>query len=98
MSADPERDTIRALVRQAEGKSVTLTATVIARRRWASALFEGVRLTIEAMAPESDFDAWLTALPEAELPLRGHFLADAQLIERQSPGAAIIELLVLAED
>jgi hypothetical protein len=98
MSRDPERDTIRALIRQAEGKSVTLTATVAARRRWASALFEGVRLTIEATAPEPGFVEWLAALPEAELSLRGYFVADAEVIERQSPSAAIIELLVLAED
>jgi hypothetical protein len=77
---------------------VTLTATVIARRRWASALFEGVRLMIETTAPEGNFDAWLAALPGGELPLRGHFVADAELTERQSPSAAIIELLVLAED
>jgi hypothetical protein len=97
MSTDPERDTIRALTRQAKGEGVTLTATVIARRRWASALFEGVRLTIEAAAPERNFDGWLAALPEAELCLRGYFVADAELIERQ-PSTAIIELLVLAED
>ncbi len=98
MSADPERDTIRALTRQAGGKGVTLTMTVIARRRWASALFDGVRLTIEVTAREGNFDAWLESLPEAELHVRGHFLADAELIERQSPDAAIVELLVLAED
>ncbi len=98
MSADPERETIRALIRQAEGKDVTLTAMVIARRRWASALFEGVRLTIETAAAEPAFNAWITALPEMELPLRGYFVADAELVERQSPGAAVIELLVLAED
>ncbi len=97
MSADPEKGTIRALTRQAKGEGVTLTATVIARRRWASALFEGVRLTIETTAPERNFDAWLAALPEAELPLRGHFVADVELIERQAT-TAIIELLVLEED
>ncbi len=97
MSSDPERDLIRALIRQAESKGVTLTATVIARRRWASALFEGERLTIEAAALDRNFDAWLAALPEAVLRLRGDFIADADLIERQAPGAAIIELLVLAE-
>jgi hypothetical protein len=98
MSADPERDTIRALIRQAAARGVTLTATVIARRRWASALFEGVRLTIEVNAAKGNFDAWIGKLPEAELHVRGHFVADADLIERKSPGVAVIELLVLAED
>lgn len=98
MSADPERDTVRALVRHAANNDVTLTATVVARRRWASALFEGVRLTIATAAAAPGFDAWLAALSEVELRLSGHFVADAELVERQSPGAAIIELLVLLED
>jgi hypothetical protein len=98
MSNDPERDTVRALIRHAKSEGITLDAAVIARRRWASALFEGVRLTIEAKAAEPGFDAWLTALPDAELRLRGHFVADANPVERPAPTRAIVELLVLAED
>jgi hypothetical protein len=45
--------------------------------RWASATFTGARheLTLEA-ADSPMLAAWLDALPETDLPLRGHLVAD----------------------
>jgi len=40
------------------------------------------------------FDEWLAVLPEIELPLCDHFVADAEVIER-SANAATIELLLI---
>jgi hypothetical protein len=40
-------------------------------------------------------DAWLAALPEAELPLSGCFVADCTT--EPAPGGAMLTLLVLEE-
>lgn len=45
--------------------------------RWASATFTGARhAMIWRAAPSVALDDWLAALPEAEVALRGHLLAD----------------------
>jgi hypothetical protein len=79
----------------AAGAGLSLTATTIRRRPWASALFVGNRLTI-AVAGDDDslLDEWLIALPGIELVLSGHFVASAEVVERRG-NAAIIELLVV---
>ena len=72
-------------------------ATLLRSRDWSSSLFNGVRLTVEILAAETEpFEAWLAALPEAEFALRGYFVASADLIERRA-GAAVVEFLLVEE-
>lgn len=45
--------------------------------RWASATFSGARhAQVWCAAPSAALDDWLAALPEADVVLRGHLLAD----------------------
>ncbi|THD38073.1 MAG: hypothetical protein E7773_03330 [Sphingomonas sp.] len=76
---------------------MTIAAEVIRERPWSSALFVGARLTI-SIAGEDDarLDDWLIALPEIDLPLSGHFVASAEVVERRA-NAATIELLVVED-
>ena len=70
---------------------------VVRQRSWASALFVGARLTI-AVASDDDerLDEWLDALPDLDMPLSGHFVASAEVVERRA-NAATIELLVVED-
>lgn len=65
---------------------------------WWSATFAGgaVWLTI-ALDPGGDADRWLAALPDAELPIAGRFVADC-LVEPGAPGTATVSLLILDAD
>ena len=92
---DVERTITRLITNSDGAKALSLSATVTGRRDWASALFTGVRLTIELTAEDGEpFEHWLAALPEAEFPMRKRFVADAVVIERRA-GAAVVELLVI---
>ncbi len=90
-----DRDCERALRAAAP---LPLTARVTASRDWASALFTGTRLTLDLDAGNDDdvFDAWLAEIGEIALPLRGYFVADAEVTAR-SAGAATVELLAIEE-
>lgn len=89
-----ERDCVRLLQASAP---MPLTARVTSSRDWASSLFVGTRLTFDVAAAESEaFDTWLARLSEIELPLRGHFVADAEVTAR-SAGSATVEILVIEE-
>lgn len=90
-----ERGWTRVMQTSAASYSLLLSATLMECRPWASALFVGNRLKI-AVASDDDvtLDEWLLALPEMELPLAGHFVASAEVVERRA-GAATLELLVV---
>ena len=92
---DIERTVTRLIAHSDGAKAMSLTATVTGSRDWASALFTGVRLTIELTAEEGEpFEHWLAALPEAEFPMRRRFVADAEIVERRA-GVAVVEMLVI---
>ena len=85
----------RGLRTSASTYSLLLSVEWTKRRAWSSALFVGIRLTFAIAADDDDkLDAWLIALPELELSLPGHFVADAEVIER-SANAATVELLLI---
>ena len=91
-----ERACVRQL--QAAGADLAVTARVTASRDWASALFIGMRLTLE-LAVDDDcdlFEQWLADLPDRELALPGHFVADAEVTGR-SAGSATVEILAIEE-
>ncbi|MES2097106.1 MAG: hypothetical protein V4459_10140 [Pseudomonadota bacterium] len=92
---DIERTVTRLIAHSDGAKALSLSATVTASRDWASALFTGVRLTVELTADDGDpFEHWLAALPEAEFPMRRRFVADVEVVERRE-GVAVVELLVI---
>jgi hypothetical protein len=73
MSADPHRALIRALAAQL-GPIHAMTAKT---RDWASVMFIGMRHNLTLTLDDTPSTlATLAGLYEADLPLRGHFVAD----------------------
>ena len=95
MSVDPARLLLRALRRSAADAGLNVELQHEAETPWASATFVGgqhrVRVTGEAL------DAWLDGLAEADLPVRGHLVADCA-VTRQRGGALLTILLLDAAD
>lgn len=92
MSA-PARRMLRALARSAADAGCAAALSHEGERAWATATFAGARHTVRATGDAAALGRWLAMLPEAELPMHGHFVAScaAELVG----GAAVIELLVL---
>ena len=92
-----ERDLIRAVTGSAEQTVPGAAASLVRSRDWSSSLFSGMRLTVEIKADENEaFEIWLADLPEAEIAVRGYFVASADLIERRE-GVAVVEFLLVEE-
>ena len=76
MSRGPDASTAlqRALLREARVGGCAIAIPAAQMTRWASATFTGAqhRLTIAA-ADDAAFDAWLGALDDADVVLRGAF-------------------------
>ena len=71
----------RALVRTAADAGIVLAVTATAATPWASVTFTGARHRFTlVVAPSSALDGWLASLPEAELRLRGHLVADLAVL------------------
>lgn len=91
----------RALERSAAAAGLALGIERSESTRWASATFVGARHELTAtLADHTGADAWLAALPEAELPLRGHLLADLQVVGRSCTDgvvALVIEALTVED-
>lgn len=86
----------RALERSADAAGVELTIQHSAATRWASATFAGARHEITcAMIATNAADRWLGDLPEADLPLRGHLVADLKVVAVTREGAVTARLEVL---
>lgn len=68
---------------------------------WASATFTGQRHDVTLAGPPSPaLDAWLARLPEAEIELRGHLVADISVASVQCDADGMtmrIEALTVAE-
>lgn len=74
---DPTRLLCRAIEGDADRAGVDITIGATAARSWASATFEGARHRIALTAPATPaLAAWLAALPDAELRVRGQLVAD----------------------
>ncbi|MFV0625073.1 hypothetical protein ACBY01_13835 [Sphingomonas sp. ac-8] len=82
MSRGPDAATLLTrrlqIAADAAGQALTIGDTVSVP--WASATFSGERhrLTVSGSGPT--FEHWLQSLPEADLPLRGHLVADLALL------------------
>lgn len=80
--ADPGTGLARAIARSADASDCAVTIGDRTWRRWASATFSGARHRLEVVAPPSPaFDTWLATLREAELTVRGHLVADIEIVE-----------------
>jgi len=75
--ADPMMMLMRAIDADARRAGCAVTLARAASTRWSSATFTGARheLTVEATDSPA-LDAWLDALPAAELPVRAQLVAD----------------------
>lgn len=71
----------RALIASAATRGCAIGVVEADWVHWASVTFTGARhrLTLDLEAT-SGGEAWLAALPELELPLRGHLVADLQVV------------------
>ena len=103
MSRGPDAGTllVRALYRSACAAGCPLEIADSDWVRWASATFTGARHTIRWTAlPSPALDAWLAALPDADLLLRGHLVADIHVagLTRDSSGVTIeLEALTIEQ-
>jgi hypothetical protein len=103
MSRGPDAGTLleRALLVSAETSGCPVTLVKSDWTRWASATFAGARhmFTLTAAASPA-FDAWLSALPEAEFALPGHLVADLVVEKVSREGETItahLEILTIEE-
>lgn len=102
MSRGPDVSTLleRRLRIAAEAAGVSIEIAASTSTPWASATFNGARhhltLDLTLAGEEAGFAQWLATLPEADLPLRGHLVADV-IVTRTTERAATIEALTVEE-
>jgi len=94
---DPGTALARALEANARRAGCPVRMSASDWTRWASATFTGARHELTLEADESGaLDNWLTELPEVELPIRGHLVADIIVSSvRRGNGTATIRLEAL---
>jgi len=94
---DPGTALVRALEADARRAGCQVRMNASDWTRWASATFTGARHELTLEAGESDaLDAWLAELPEADLPIRGHLVADIVVTSvGRAEGLATIRLEAL---
>lgn len=100
MSRGPDATTLleRRLRIAAEAAGVAITITASDATPWASATFNGARHRLTLAGDGAPFARWVAGLPEADLPLRGHLVAD--LVVRRAvagDGAVVLEVLTVEE-
>ena len=91
----------RALIVDAHSCGTAVTVSEAGATRWASATFTGARHRFElGGAADAESLRWLSALPEAELTVRGHLVADLVVVRHARDAAgftATIEVLTVEE-
>ena len=92
---DPAALLVRAVAQYARGQSHAFRLGEISARPWASATFEGERVEIELNGVEPGA-VWLADLPDAELKVRRHYVADL-VVHAIGPSAVRIEALLLLD-
>lgn len=98
--ADAATLLLRAFRLSAASHGVTIERAAIADRPWASATFEGVRHTVRLDLDGERARSWLALLPEAELPMRGHIVADLaidRVADRAGGASADLAVLTISE-
>jgi hypothetical protein len=99
VSRGPDAGTllVRAVEADAFGMGCIVRISGSDWTRWASATFNGARHELTLDAAESPaLERWLGGLPDANLPIRGHLLADMVIKGiRRADGVATIALEAL---
>jgi hypothetical protein len=99
--ADAEAHLAHALLRSAQGAGLAIAIDHRSSRPWASATFDGIRLSLDLVAPRAPaLGRWLCDLPLAELPLQGRFVASLALDRIEDDGALVrttLTVLVIDE-
>lgn len=88
---DPAGRLLRALARSAAAHGCAPELRHETSRPWASITFTGMQHRIGAIG--TGLDAWLAALPEADLAVPGSFVASCDVTA--IPGGAVLTMLVL---
>lgn len=92
---------MRALRHAAAAAGCGIAIESLAARPWSSATFTGTRHhVVLTAAPSPALDAWIERLPEAELTMRGHLVADLVVdadVEEGGVRRLTIAVLTLAE-
>ena len=90
-----------ALVGAGRAAGIDLVVPDHRSRPWASATFVGAQHAVTLLAPRSPgLGCWAAALPDAELPLRGHVVASLAVERIEDDGVQVIltvEVLTLEE-
>ncbi|GAA0738179.1 hypothetical protein GCM10009106_26080 [Sphingomonas japonica] len=91
----------RALVRAAAQAGIVLDVITADAEPWASVTFSGARHTLRVETASGERIArWLDALPDLDLPVAGHLIADAVVVTRHDDGVRVeaeLELLSVAD-
>jgi hypothetical protein len=90
-------EVVRALLLSAAVSGISISVAISTQRDWASTLFEGTRFTLSVASEDAHFGNWLDSVPDADLPLRRHFVASAEVIERRDLKRATLELLAVED-
>ncbi|MDB5702798.1 MAG: hypothetical protein JWL66_2997 [Sphingomonadales bacterium] len=95
------RDASARLVRALSVYFGALSAIDHRTSRWCSATFTGTQHVLWfEIAGLGDLADLLTNLPEADLPMPGHFVADIEVVERKDHGESVrigVRALTIAE-
>lgn len=91
----------RALIAQAQRDGTVIEVVRTTATRWASATFTGARHVLELIATPADAASrWVAGLPDADLPLHGHLVADVGVVETVREGERLsvrVEALTVEE-
>jgi len=98
MSRGPDAAALleRRLRIAAEAAGVAIAIVDSAWTPWASATFNGARHRLSLWSEDAGFASWLATLPDADLPLRGHLVADL-VVANADESTATIEVLTVEE-
>ncbi|HTG37489.1 hypothetical protein [Sphingomonas sp.] len=92
MARGPDAGTLveRALSLSAMRASIAMVVLDATATRWASATFSGARHVLDLrLSDTAAARQWLAGLAEADLPMRGHLMADCTVAHLHSAGGTI---------
>ena len=99
--APVESRLVAALILAGRAAGVEPAVAAHRSRPWASATFVGAQHTVTLVAPRSPgLGSWVAALPDTDLPVRGHVVASVAVERIEDDGAAVtltVEVLTLEE-
>lgn len=103
MARGPDAGTLveRALALAARQSRVAMTVMEATATRWVSATFSGARHELRlSIADDPVARSWLGTLADADLPMRGHLLADCSVVRTQAADGRLdvwVEALTVEE-